>query len=127
IDSILEICRTKPVKDKAHYKLLVRGLLPLCGRLDATRAARVADVILAILGDDEAIGLMTRGDISRTALAEVLVSVAERLETPSALRVATELVRVLQKADKNRTVPDPLSIALASVCRRLDAAGAARV
>jgi hypothetical protein len=127
LDSILDICRTRLVKDKARYTLLVRGLLPLCGRLDATRAAGVADVILAILGDEEAMGHMNRGEIARTALAEVLVSVAERLDTPRALRVATELVRVLQKADKNRIGPDPLSGALMSVCRRLDADGAARI
>jgi hypothetical protein len=127
VDSILEICRTKPVKEKAHYQPRVGGLLPLCGCLDAARAARVADEILAVLGNDEAVGLVKRGPTSPTAIAEALASVAERLEPPGTLRVATELVRVLQKANEDRLPSEPFRIALMSVCRRLDATGVARV
>ena len=51
-DLILEICSATPLKNKPYdQRAWARALLPLCGGLDAARSARVADTILAILGD----------------------------------------------------------------------------
>jgi hypothetical protein len=125
-DYILEICGAPPEK-KIPYQSCARALLPLCGGLDAARAARVADVILAILGESEILGPIKTEFIARGGFAEVLTAVAERLDAPSNLRAAEELVRVLQKSESTLLPFEQLRVALATVCRRLDAAGAARV
>jgi hypothetical protein len=125
VDLILEICSAMPEKYKNFYGNRAGALLPLCGRLDEARAARVADAILAILGDNEK--LEPNGLMSLTSFAEVLTAVAERLDAVRSLRASEELVRVLRKAKNVLIPPEQLRIALVSAWRRLDAAGAARV
>jgi hypothetical protein len=114
-------------KDKA--KLLnciwhARALGALGGRLDAVRAARVAEAILAILGDGE-----TARFIMHAGIAEALTAVAERLDARERLRTAEGLVFVLRKADNGSLLVarEPLRAALVSVCRCPNVAGAARV
>jgi hypothetical protein len=127
VDWIIERCSATPEKDGISDQFRAgEALLPLCGGLDADRAARVADTMLAILGDSERSG--PRKDIiSPTGCAEVLTAVAERLDAPGNLRVAEELVRVLRKSESKVLPIEQLKIALMTMCRRLDAAGAARV
>src|SRR5262249_6906369 len=69
----------------------------------------------------------TNGLMSHTPFAEVLTAVAERQDAVRSLRASEELVRVLRKAKNVLIPPEPLRIALVSVWRGLDAAGAARV
>jgi tRNA A-37 threonylcarbamoyl transferase component Bud32 len=126
VDSILEVCHAIPKLDNP-YRYRVKGLLPLCGRIDTARAARVADEILAILDDSETIGWLKTGDVSNAALAELLVSVADRLDAPRTLRVAEELIRLLQIADSSKMLPEPIRIAFVSFYRNIDAAVATRV
>ncbi len=56
VDWILENHRLTKQDRKAYYYLHALALRPLCERLDADRAVRVADTMLAILGDSEKIG-----------------------------------------------------------------------
>jgi hypothetical protein len=134
VDWILENHRTTPERNKVHYYFHARALLLLCGRIDADRAARVANVILAILGDsekigNEKIGFIETKFITRSGFAEVLTAVAERLDASSNLRAAEELILLLWKTKANDLAlgDEQFRIALVSVCRRLDGAGAARV
>jgi hypothetical protein len=126
VDSMLEICEAPPEKDKSRARSRVEGLLPLCGRLDAARSARVADAVLAVLNDSEAIGPV-QSELAEKACAEVLISLADRLDGPRNCRAAGVLVRVLQKARGGSMSAEQLGSALASVCRRLDAVGVAQV
>jgi hypothetical protein len=120
VDAILEICHAYRIPTHGNaYRYL--GLLPLCGRIDAVRAARVADEILAILADSK------NGDISHATLAELLVSVADRLDARRTLRVTEELIRVHQQKDSFKMPPEPLRIAFVRFYQSLDAAAAARV
>jgi hypothetical protein len=123
VDWIVESCSATPERDNISYQSRARALLPLCGRLDADRAARVADTMLAFLGNSE----MKAEVISPTGCAEVLTAVAERLDAPGNLCVAEELVRVLRKSESKVLPIEQLKIALVTMCRRLDASGAARV
>jgi hypothetical protein len=128
VDLILEISSATPVKDKTlDYRARVRTLLPLCGGLDATRSARVADAILAILGDSETIGFINSALLLHKDVADVLTAVTERLDARGNLRAAEELIRVLRKADDRLVPPEELKMVLLSVSRRLDAAGTGRV
>jgi hypothetical protein len=134
VDWLVERCSAMPQKDNSSDTFhAAEALLPLCGRLDADRAARVADTMLAILGDRERTGLVRNALISPkadfTGCAEVLAAVAERLDAPGNLRAAEELIRVLRRTE-SKVLPieyDQLRITLVTMCRRLDAAGAARV
>lgn len=127
-DLILDICSTTPVKnDPYDSRASVRALLPLCGGLDEARSARVADMILAILGDSKTVGLIKSGGLSHKDYADVLTAVADRLDEPRCLRVAEEIIRVLRKADSRSMAPEEWQIALVSASRRLDAAGMSRV
>jgi hypothetical protein len=105
-----------------------RAVGALGGSLDATSAARAAETILAILGDRETV-VDGRKGISNEYMAEDLNAVAERLDAQGGLRAAEGLVFVLRKADYDslQLTMEPLRAALVSVCRRPDAAGAARV
>jgi hypothetical protein len=129
VDLILETGSATPQKDKTNYRFVAGALRPLCGRLDAAGAARVADAILAILGDSEMIDLMNKGLLAHANLAETLTTVADHLDVPRSLRASEDLIRVLRKANRmlKLTPPEQMRIALVSVCRRLDAAGVARV
>jgi len=123
-----------PKNDTIFYPFRAAdALLPLCGRLDADRAARVEDTMLAILGDRERIGLIrtvfTSPKADFSGCAEVLAAVAERLDAPGNLRAAEEMIRVLRRTE-SKVLPieyDQLKVTLETMCRRLDAAGAARV
>jgi hypothetical protein len=123
VDWIVENSRATSEKNNISYHLCAESLLPLCGRLDAGRAARVADTMLAFLGDSKRKTEM----IPPTDCAEVLTAVAERLDGPENLRAAEELIRVLRNSESKVLPIEQLKITLATMCRRLDAAGAARV
>ena len=127
-DLILETYSATPVKnDPYDCRACIRALLPLCEGLDAARSARVADTILASLGDGKIIEAIKSGHVLQKDFAEVITSVTERLDVPENLRAAEVLIRVLRKADSWPMPPDESRIALVSVSRRLDAAGTARV
>jgi hypothetical protein len=53
--------------------------------------------------------------------------VAERLDAPGNLRAAEELIRVLRKSESKALPIEQLRVASVTMCRRLDAAGTARV
>jgi hypothetical protein len=127
VDFILETKSTTKEEDKFHYHFHARALGALSGRLDAARAARVADTIVAILGESETTGGFRREFISSGVYAEPLTEVAERLDAPGALRAAEALVLVLRNAGDIFVSEEQLRKALVSVCRRLDTAGAARL
>src|SRR5262249_17543343 len=92
----------------------------LSGRLSPPRAARVAEELIALLGDRDTLGY--------TYVTEALTAVAERLDAQGGLRAAEGLILVLRrKADDFSLVSEPRRAALVAVCRRPDAAGAARV
>src|SRR5262249_36568930 len=56
VDFVLAARSTTEEKDKFHYTLHAQVLGALGGRLDAARAARVAEAILATLGDTYMLG-----------------------------------------------------------------------
>jgi hypothetical protein len=125
VDFILETRRTAKVE--SHYPLHAAALGVLCGQLDADRAARVAEAIIAILGDGEVLGSTRTEFIMHGEIVDALTAVAERLGPPGALRATEGLVLVLRKAGPVIATTEKLRVALVSLCRRLDAAGAARV
>jgi hypothetical protein len=127
VDWIIESYKATPEKDKISDQFrTAEALLPLCGRLDADRAARVADTMLAILDDNERTGPL-KEIIPPTGCVEVLTAVAERLDAPGNLRAAEELIRVLRKSESKVLPIEQLKLASVTMCRRLDSAGAARV
>jgi hypothetical protein len=125
VDFILETRRR--MKDKFHYHLHVEALAVLCGWLDADRAARVAEALIAILGDSRMLGSSRHEFISDSSIAAVLPAVAERLDPPGCLRATEGLVLVLRKSGPIIATTEKLRTALVALCRRLNAAGAARV
>jgi hypothetical protein len=127
VDFILATCRTTNEKERYSWTFHAQALGALCGRLDAARSARVAEALLAFLGDSEMIGAVKREFVSNGVIAAALTEVAERLDAQGALRAAEELVLVLRKAGTIVVGTEQLRTALAAVCRRLDAAGSARV
>jgi hypothetical protein len=114
-------------KEKVSWPLHTEALGALGERLDAARAARVAEALIAILGDSKTVGGVKYEFILHGPIAKALTKVAERLDAQGGLRAAEGLVLVLRKAKDILTVEEPLRAALVSACRRLDAAGAARV
>jgi hypothetical protein len=114
-------------KDRIYGPAHAEALGALGGRLDAARAARVAEALVAILGDTETVGGFKRDFLAHGSIAEALTEVAERLDAAGTLRAAEGLVLVLRKSEGNLVAMEPLRKALVSLCRRLDAAGAARV
>ncbi|HJZ57583.1 MAG TPA: hypothetical protein VKE74_21620, partial [Gemmataceae bacterium] len=109
-------------KEKWYYVFHAEALGALCGRLDAARAARVAEALLAMLG------VATIGDgHPHPHIAEALVEATERLDAEGSLRTAGQLVLVLRNSKDISLAIEPLRAPLVSACRRLDAAGAARV
>jgi hypothetical protein len=127
VDFILATRSTTKEKERYSWTFHSQALGALCGRLDAARAARVADALIAFLGDSEMVGNLKREFISNGVIAQALTEVAERLDAQGGLRAAEELVHVLRKAGPIVVGTEQLRTALAAVCRRLDAAGAARV
>jgi hypothetical protein len=126
VDFILETRRTTSEKFHGHFHAEALGVL--CGRLDADRAARVADAIIAMLGDSEMAGPTRREYISDGVIAAALPAVVERLDRHGCLRATEALVLVLRKSGPILVVTiDKLRTALVSLCGRLDTAGAARV
>jgi hypothetical protein len=128
VDFIIEARDTTEEKDKSQYSAQARALGALCGRLDAARASRAAGAIIAILGDGPTAGGVKYEFITYGYIAAVLTQVAESLNAPGGLRAAEDLVLVLRRSSGNIVVDiKELRAALVAVCRRLDAAGAARV
>jgi hypothetical protein len=127
VDFILAVYGTTTEKEKIRYTLYARSLGALCGWLDAARAARVAETLLAMLGDGETFGAVKREFVAYGVFAEALAKVAERLDAREGLRAAEGLVLLLRKSEDALLALDLLRTALVSVCRRLDAPGAARV
>jgi hypothetical protein len=113
-------------KNKILYVIHAETLGNLSGQLDAQLAARVADALIAILGDSYETGTLRTEFIDHPSISKDLARVAERLDAPGSLRAAEALIPVLKKAGKS-VIVEPLSQALVGVCRRLDAEGSGRV
>jgi hypothetical protein len=127
VDFILATRSTTKENEKYSWTFHAQALGALSGRLDSARAARVAEALIAFLGDSETVGGVKRDLISSGVIAQALTEAAERLDAPGSLRAAEELVLVLRKAGPTEVGTPQLRTALAAVCRHLDAAGAARV
>jgi hypothetical protein len=127
VDFVLAARGSAKEKEKFHRTLHAQALGALCGRLDAARAARVAEALLAILGETATVGAVKGELVSHPDITAALTAVAERLGPEGALRAAEGLVLVLRKAEDVSPASEALRVPLASLCRRLDAAGAARV
>jgi hypothetical protein len=125
VDFILEARRT--TTEKLNYHHYAEALGVLCGRLDADRAARVAEAIIAMLGDGEMLGSTRHEFIWDPSIAAALPPVVECMDPPGCLRATEGLVLVLRNSGNILVTIEPLRTALVSLCRRLDAAGAARV
>jgi tRNA A-37 threonylcarbamoyl transferase component Bud32 len=97
------------------FQALALGVLG--GRLDAAGAARVAEAILDIIADGQ----------TNLYVAAGLAEVAEHLDAEASCRTAEQLVLVLRNTKALSTDMDLLKSSLVSACRRLDAAGTARV
>jgi hypothetical protein len=128
VDFILQARESTQEKDKSQYSVQAQALGALCGQLDAARASRTAGAILAILGDGPTIGGVKSEFITYRDIAAVLTKVAEGLDAPGGLEAAENLVLVLRRSSGNILADiEALRAALVAVCRRPDAAGAARV
>src|SRR5262249_40266957 len=128
IDFIIKARETTQEKDKNYYPSQAQALGALCGGLDAARASRTAGAIIAILGDGPTAAGGKYEFITYGYIAAVLTKVAERLDAPEGLRAAEDLVLVLRRSSGTIVVDiEELRAALVAVCRRPDAAGAARV
>jgi hypothetical protein len=128
VDFILAARDTTPEKDKGSYSSHAEALGALCGPLDAVRASRTASAIIAILGDGPTAGGVKYEFITYRNIAADLAWVAERLDASGGRLAARGLVLVLRKSSGNIGGNiEGLRAALLAVCRRLDAAGAARV
>jgi hypothetical protein len=126
VDIVLEWRSATKEKDKFRYSLHAQTLGTLSGQFDAKVAARVADTIIATLGDFYMTGPLRSEFVEHFFIPEALARVAERLDAPGSLRAAEALIPVLKKVDKFANL-EPLSKALVGVCRRLDADGSRRV
>jgi len=126
IDFLIAGHNTTNEVQRSNYTWLTMALGELCGRLDPARASRVAHAIIAILGDSRMVGDYRSENFSRGNVA-VLTEVAKWLDPPGGLRAAEDLVLVLRKATSILLAQEELRVAVVALCRRLDAAGAARV
>jgi hypothetical protein len=126
-DFIIETQGATKEKEKANYALHAQALGALGGGLDAARASRASRAIIAILGEVRMSGDMKFEFISLGYVASALTKVAERLDAPGGLEAAENLVLVLRKAGNIAMAKEELRAALVAVCKRPDAAGAARV
>jgi hypothetical protein len=127
VDAILATRGAAKEKEGYTWTYHSEALGALGGRLDAAGAARVAEALLAFLGDSDTFGNRKREFVSNVYIATALTEVAERLDARGGLRAAEELVLVLRKAGPIPPGSELPITALAAVCRRLDAAGASRV
>jgi Protein kinase domain len=119
IDFLIAGRSTMEERGRSNHHLTM-ALGTLCGRLDAARASRVANAIVAILGKQ-------RLDYFSPDNVVVLTAVAEYLDAPGGLRAAEDLVLALRKAENILEAKGELNTALVALCRRLDKAGTARV
>jgi serine/threonine protein kinase len=126
VDIVLEARNATKESDKFRYSLQTRTLASLSGQFDAKVAARVADAIIAILGDSYTIGGIRTEFVESFSIPEDLSRVAERLDASGSLGAAEGLIPLLKKADKLANM-ELLRKALVGVCRRLDADGSRRV
>jgi hypothetical protein len=127
VDIVLESRGATKERDKFRYGFQAMTLGILSGQLDAKVAARVADAIIAMLGDSYMTGGIRTEFIDCFSIPEDLARVAERLDAPGSLHAAEALIPVLKKADKFALNIEKLRTALVAVCRRLDADGSRRV
>src|SRR5262249_14748238 len=113
-ETLVAVCRRLPPADAAAYvnetvdfilaarsaraTWRARALGALGGRLDAARAARVAEAILVILGDRETVVDINNHKYISIDVVETLTAVAERLDAREGLRAAEGLVLVLLQA-----------------------------
>jgi serine/threonine protein kinase len=125
VDFILDTCET--TKDWSKGALPAQALRALCGRVDAARASRVAGVSIAMAGYSRMVGETKAENISFGYMVAPLTLVAEHLDAPRALEAAENLVEVLRNSGNIVPSREELRAALVALCRRLDAAGAARV
>jgi hypothetical protein len=126
VDFVLETRSATEDKDKFRYTFQAMTLGTLSGQLDCKMAARVADALIAMLGESYMTGGIRTKFIESFSIPEDLARVAERLDAADGLRAAEALIPLLKNADNFANV-EPLRKALVGVCRRLDADGARRV
>jgi hypothetical protein len=122
------VTRRKVTKEeeKAIYFHITMALYELRGQLDPARAARVADAVVAILGDSQRLDNGSKFEFFNSNYVRVLTQAADFLDAPDALRAAEGVILAVRQA--NSLGPsDELRAALAAVCRRLDADGSERV
>jgi hypothetical protein len=128
IDFILASRDAAEKKDKVQDYFYAQALGALCGRLDAVRASRTAEALLAMLGDAPAVGATKDAYTYYGPIPSTLTKVAERLDVSGGLRAAEGLVLVLRRSSGNLVMGvDELRAALVAVCKPLDAAVAAQV
>jgi serine/threonine protein kinase len=127
VDFILATRSTTKADKRYSWTFHTQVLAALSRRLDAAGTARVAEALVAFLGDSETFGGVKRSLISSGVIPQALSEMAEDLDAEGGLRAAEGLVLVLRKAEPIETGTVQLRTALAAVCRRLDATGAARV
>jgi hypothetical protein len=127
VDFIVETRGATKEKDIPNYALQAQALGALGGGLDAARASRAAAAIIAILGEDRMSGAAKYEFISLGYIASALSKVAEGLDAPGGMEATENLVLVLRKAVNIEMAKEELRAALVAVCKRPDAAGAARV
>jgi hypothetical protein len=128
VELVFEWHKATPDQSKIRLIFQAKLLGILSGQFDTHVAARVADTIIAILGDGYVVGGNLRSEfIENRSIPEDLARVAERLDARGSLCAAEALIPVLKKADKIMVNMERLKTALVGLCRRLDADGAKRV
>src|SRR5262249_18017628 len=126
VDFVFESHRVTDESDKLRYVHHPHMLADLSEHLDANVAARMAELIIAILGDYRMTGPIRSEFVDHPFITAALARLAERLDASGSLRAAEGLIPVLKKVDNSMNLGS-LTKALVGVCRRLDVDGAKRV
>lgn len=126
VDFLIAGRKTTKAIERSNYIFLTMALDPMCEGLDAPRASRVANAIVAILGDRQMVGDY-KLEYIRSGHITVLTKAAKCLDPPGGLQAAEDLVLVLRKANSIVMTKDELRAAMVTLCGRLDTAGSARV
>jgi hypothetical protein len=127
VEFILETEGATKEKNRSNYALQAQALGALGGGLEAATASRAAGAIIAILGEVRMSGDVKFEFISLGYIASALTKVADCLDAPGGTEATENLVLVLRKAGNISLAREELRAALVAVCKRPDAAGAARV
>jgi len=126
VDFVFESHRVTDDSDKLRYVHHADMLAALSEHLDAKVAARMAELIIAILGDYRMTGPIRSEFVDHPFITAALARVAECLDASGSLRAAESLIPVLKKVENSNNLGS-LTKALVGVCRRLDADGSKRM